>query len=111
MFVTAELLKKLKACKEERDQFTELFPFGVELSRAVIVQYAQEFNWTWCAENLAGDEGWAAYDQAERSAWAAYRQAVGPTHSAYKQAIGPALAVYQQDAYQQAEELALAAYP
>jgi len=74
MFVTAELLKKLKACGDQRRKFVLLFSFGVELPRAVIVQHAQEI----AIASAAGS--------------AAYRQAVEPALAAYKLACATAFA-------------------
>ena len=112
MFVTAKLLDKLKACKEERNRFAELFPFGVELSRTVIVQHAQEFNWTWCAENLASEAGLTVYDRAERLARTVYDQDTNLAYFTYVTTHTATIAelAQAQSTYRQAVEPALAAY-
>ena len=94
MFVTVELLDKLEACKDQRDRFAELFLRGVELTRELIVKHAQEFDWQWCAENLAGDEGLAAYRRATKPAYAAFQQTNRSAYAEYREAIKQSNYIY-----------------
>ena len=116
MFVTVELLDKLEACKVERNRFAELFPSGVELTRKLIVNHAQEFSWSWCAENLVGANSLAKFLQAIEPAQAAYKQAIMPVYAVYQQATEQAYTVYRRAVepawavYLQAKKPAYVAY-
>jgi len=106
MFITKELLEAKRACEDQLDLFNELFPEGVELTRALILEHAQEFDWGWCAENLLpNDSAWEAYVIANASAWKAYYVAFEKAQEAYELAV-----IQAKEAYYVAIEKAQEAY-
>ena len=85
MFISKELLEKHGACKDHLDKFVELFPDGVDATRALCLAHAQTFDFTW------------AYYLLSRLARTAYDEAVGPARKAYNEAIAPAWEAYAGD--------------
>lgn len=67
MFVTYAMLRKAHACDEESNRFRELFPDGVEVTEAVCVKHAREFDWAW-GTVLLSYEGQEEFRRAERVA-------------------------------------------
>lgn len=68
MKITYTLLLYKGACREQRRLFALLFPEGVEITPELCVQHANDFDWTWAAENLLTK---AAYITFTDQRWAA----------------------------------------
>ena len=83
MKVTKALLKRLGACKAQREKFAELFPRGVVVTEALCVEHAQEFNWDWAANHLLSPEAWAEYNRVRALAWAEYNRVMAPAKAEY----------------------------
>ena len=52
MFISYDMLRTAGACQEQRVLFRRYFPDGVEVTRDLCVQYAQEFDFAWAGHNL-----------------------------------------------------------
>ena len=63
MIVTAAILRRKKACKEQVDMFVETFgaPAKVKITEALCVKHAQKFNWNWAAQRLLRAVSYAEY--------------------------------------------------
>ena len=85
MKITARLLKTKGACKGQVAKFTELFPKGVEVTEALCVIHAQDFDWNWAARNLLPLELQKVYDETEAAAWKVYYEARAAAWKVYEE--------------------------
>ena len=68
--ITANELRKAKACDEQVEAFEHLFPEGVVPTVELCKEHADSFDWNWAACNLLSPIGRAQYDAARAQAWA-----------------------------------------
>lgn len=109
MFVSKDDLGN--ACREQFNLFVKLFPDGVEVTRAVCVEHAQVFDWTWAAHNLLSLAQHTAYREAVASAGKAYREVMASAREAYDEAVASApVASLACRAYREAMASACKAY-
>ena len=76
MKVTATQLRKLRACQEQVDLFVATFGESVEITEALCLEHAGNFDWDWAAYNLLPAPAWADYERAMASAEADYERAM-----------------------------------
>jgi hypothetical protein len=85
MKITARLLKTKGACKGQVAKFTELFPKGVEVTEALCVIHAQDFDWNWAAYNLLPPELWKVYMETKDAASKVYDKARDAASKVYNE--------------------------
>ena len=68
--ITANELRKAKACAKQVEKFEHLFPDGVVPTVELCKEHADSFDWDWAAQNLLSPKGLAQYDAARAQAWA-----------------------------------------
>ena len=90
MKITAELLTRKGACKEQVDKFCDLFPEGVEPTRELCIAHANDFDWRWAAEHLLSASAAKAYEEACAPAVKAYNEARASAAKAYDEALASA---------------------
>ena len=70
--ITANELRKAKACAEQVEKFEHLFPDGVVPTVELCKEHADSFDWNWAACNLLSPIGRAQYDATRAQARAQY---------------------------------------
>ena len=84
--ITLQQLRDHNACASQVALFQKYFGSEVELTSEVVRKYAQEFDISWCAQNLLTSElyeryyeaiaiAWKQYDDARAIAWKQYNEA------------------------------------
>ena len=73
--ITLRILKAKGACESQCERFAALFPEGVEVTEALCIKHADEFNWDWAAQHLLRASASAEYEHVEASALAEYERA------------------------------------
>jgi hypothetical protein len=96
MKITKRLLQSKGACEEETEKFALLFPKGVELTGALCLKHAADFNFDWAAEHLLSPEQLKEYRRIKGPAWSEYRRIKGPARSEYLRIKGPAWSEYER---------------
>src|ERR1700733_11541241 len=96
MKVTAKLLCKKGACREQVSKFQELFPEGVVVTEELCVKHSAVFSWNWAAQNLLPAPAEADYNKAMAPARAEYDKAMAPALAEYNKAVAPAEAEYSK---------------
>ena len=98
--ITLRTLQAEGACIEECTHFATLFPQGVEVTEALCIEHATEFNWGWAAQHLLTAPAWTKYKRATAIAWAEYERASvpawGATWAEYERATAIALTEYRR---------------
>jgi cell division septum initiation protein DivIVA len=84
------------ACRSQRDRFEELFGDSVEITEALAVHHASDFDWEWAAENLFTDEARAEYGRVIASARAEYDRVIASARAEYGRVIASARAEYDR---------------
>lgn len=87
MKITAEQLKKARACKAQLDLFISLGLDGVEITEELCVKHAQDFNWNWAAMRLLKRRAKRAYNEAEIPAWVTLGEARVKASAAFDRAV------------------------
>ena len=90
--ITADMLRKKRACASQLRVFKTRFPNGVEVSEALARELASVFDWGWAAEQLLTSSAWEAYDEATAPARKAYDEATASARKAYNEAMAQAFA-------------------
>src|SRR5919109_1421725 len=96
MKLTAEILQKKGACKEQVDLFAQLFPDGGEVTAAACRAVAHQFDWDWAANHLLPEPARRAYEEATATAWRAYQEARATARRAYQEATATARRAYKE---------------
>jgi hypothetical protein len=96
MKITSKLLRAKRACKAQVDLFKALGGDTLELTEALCVKHASEFDWAWAADNLLSAPAWAEYDRVRASAGAEYDRVVAPARAEYDRVVAPASAKYNR---------------
>ena len=61
MYITTDLLTRRRACRDQLNLFTSLFPDGVTITQALCIEHADKFDWRWAAQNLLSAPLYAEY--------------------------------------------------
>ena len=96
MKITLAMLKAKHACAEQRRVFKEIFPNGVEVTKAICVSVSDRFDWDWAAKAFLPPSTWAEYERDMESAHAEYRRSVAPALAAFDRGIASAYAEYKR---------------
>jgi hypothetical protein len=94
--ITLAQLEKHGACTEQLLLFKQMFGDSVQVTEALAIEVAEQFDFAWAADELLGDDAraeyyklchffyeeykkvrnlaWAEYDQVRESAWAEYKK-------------------------------------
>ena len=97
--ITLRTLEAKGACRDQCKRFAALFPEGVEVTEALCIEHAAEFNWDWAAQNLLTDSAWAEYHRTTASAWAKHdraRASAWAEHQCYERTTAPAWVKYDR---------------
>lgn len=73
--ITANELRKAKACAKQVEKFEHLFPDGVVPTVELCKEHADSFDWDWAAQNLLSPKGLAQYEAATAQVRAQYEAA------------------------------------
>ena len=93
--ITLRILKAKGACKSQCKLFATLFPKGVEVTEALCIKHADDFNWDWGARHLLRASALAEYERATAPASAEYQRAKASAWDEYKRVDAPAWAEYE----------------
>ena len=74
MKITARILKLKGACIGQVALFKSLWPDGVQITEALCIAHASEFDWGWAANNLLSAPAWAEYERVRAPALAEYER-------------------------------------
>jgi len=96
MKITVTKLRKLRACKKEVERFKALFPRGVQVTEALCVQHADDFDWVWAARHLLSSSARAEYERVADAAWAEYDRAKTAALAEYNRVRAAAWAEYER---------------
>ena len=102
--ITAAMLRENDACEEEVKKFEHLFGESVIPTKELALQYADEFDWEWAADNLLSQAQLNVYTAAIKPATKLYGDAYEQTHTDYQKAVAPAKERYDAAAYAAAKE-------
>lgn len=69
MKLTAQMLRDKNACQEQVEKFQQLYPDGVEVTKAACVAVADVFDWKWAARNFLSDAARQEHDRIKNAAW------------------------------------------
>ena len=94
MKITAKILEDKNACPSQLHKFRKLFPDGVEVTAAVCISVADEFDWDWAANNLLPPSFLADYEAKEVSLWKDYDAKVASPRADYNAKVAPLWADY-----------------
>ena len=116
--VSAALLRKLGACKDQIAVFRVTFGDGdTPITPEMITRaYCAGLDLDWAAEYLLTAPAWKAYKAAMAQAWEAYEAAKAPAREAYEAAMAQTWKAYEaataqaQEAYEAATAPAREAY-
>jgi hypothetical protein len=78
--LTLKTLIAKGACKDQVDLFKAAFGGRVDVTVALCVKHAGQFDWSWAARNLLSEAGRADYVQEAAQAWASLHK---PSHVGY----------------------------
>jgi hypothetical protein len=92
LFVTVSMLADVRACSEQVDLFRSLFPTGVVVSRQTCLSVADQFDWSWAAENLLSQPTRAEYEKVDQPTRAEYEKVDQPTRAEYQKVCAGAFA-------------------
>lgn len=91
--ITLRILKAKGACESQCKRFAALFPDeGVEITEALCIKHADEFNWDWAAQHLLKAPALAEYERVRASAWAEYERVTASASAEYKRVMASAFA-------------------
>jgi hypothetical protein len=68
--ITLQQLIDLGAPPDTLDKFKKLFGDSVEVTEALCLEYASDFNWDWAADNLLLGEAWEEFVRVKAQAFA-----------------------------------------
>ena len=94
--ITLRILKAKGACESQCKRFAALFPEGVEVTEALCIKHADDFNWDWGVRHLLRASAWAEYQRAKASAWDEYKRVDAPAWAEYERVKASALAEYKR---------------
>ena len=94
--ITLRILKAKGACESQCERFAALFPEGVEVTEALCIKHADDFNWDWGARHLLRASAWDEYKCAKASASAEYQRAKASAWAKYERVEAPASAEYKR---------------
>ena len=94
--ITLRTLKAKGACRDQCKRFAALFPEGVEVTEALCIEHAAEFNWDWAAQSLLTAPALAEYKRTTATALAEYDRVTASAWAEYQRTTAPALAEYQR---------------
>lgn len=83
MKITVALLKKKRACASQLTRFAELFPDGVDVTEALCVAHARDFDWDWAAARLLPRKAYADYEAKCAPLYADYAAKLAPLDADY----------------------------
>jgi len=97
MTITAKLLERMDACKDQVAVFRELFSEGAApMSVDVALQYADRFDWDWAAKRLLKGSERAEYNRVRALALAEYNSVKASARDEYGRVTAPARAEYDR---------------
>ena len=94
--ITLRTLKAKGACRDQCKRFAALFPEGVEVTEALCIEHAAEFNWDWAAQSLLTAPALAEYEHVAAPALAEYERVKASALAEYERVKASALAEYQR---------------
>ena len=94
--LTSRKLELLRACSSQVALFKELGGDTKEITTALCIKYADQFDWNWAARHLLSPPAWAEYERVRAPAWAEYKRVEAPVWAEYKRVEAPALAEYKR---------------
>ena len=90
--ITLRILKAKGACESQCERFATLFPKGVEVTEALCIKHADEFDWDWGAQHLLRAPAWSEYEYVKAPASAEYERVVASAWAEYKRATASVFA-------------------
>ena len=98
MTITAKRLEDLKACRDQIDQFRQIWKDGpAPMTVEAAVENADAFNWEWIACRVLATPAKVEYERAMLKAGAEYDCAIAPAEAEYVRAIALAKAGAEYD--------------
>jgi hypothetical protein len=94
--LTLKTLIAKGACKDQVELFKAAFGGRVDVTVALCVKHAGQFDWSWAARNLLSEAGRTDYDRARAPAWADYERAIVEASADYDSATVEASIVYHR---------------
>ena len=70
MKLTVRQLMDAGACNEQVEHFRERFGDEIEVTEALAIEHASEFDFGWAAEHLLTAQALAEYERVRAPAWA-----------------------------------------
>ena len=96
MKITLKQLRRLNACEDQVLLFERFFGTGIEVTEALCLAHAQDFDWNWAAYNLLSPSAREAYGEARALARKAYDEALALAEKAYDEALALAGKAYDE---------------
>ena len=94
--LTSRKLKLLGACSSQIALFKELGRDTKEITLALCVKHASQFDWNWAAKHLLSPPALAEYERVKAPALAEYKRVEAPALAKYERVEAPALAEYKR---------------
>lgn len=82
LIMTQSRLEAAGACQDQIDTFVELFPDGVEITVELCDKHANEFSWSFAANNFLSDEEIAKWENSYMKTESMYRRHMDPVYEA-----------------------------
>jgi len=83
MKITYEQLQKLRACIGQLKLFQTLFGDEVEVTRELIIEHAEKFDWDWAAGHLLSRKKYEDYEAKRQPIYEDYREKIKPIYEDY----------------------------
>lgn len=92
MKITYEQLQKLQACEGQLKLFRTLFGDEVEVTRELIIEHAEKFDWDWAAESLLSREKYEDYREKRKLIYEDYREKIKQIDEDHRRQCAPIFA-------------------
>ena len=87
MRITLKQLRAAGACADQRELFKEKFGDYVDVTAALCLEHAEDFDWDWAADNLLPRPARRAFNKAEDAAWRVFEEAQADLLRAYQKVV------------------------
>jgi hypothetical protein len=94
--ITLAQLKKHDACTRQLLLFKQMFGDSVQVTEALAIEVAQQFDFDWAANKLLGESALAEYAKVQDLAWAEYHKMRDLAWAEYGKVCDLAVAEYHK---------------